>query len=1045
MVKPLVVYKASAGSGKTFTLAVEYIKLLVQNPQAYRQTLAVTFTNKATEEMKMRILSQLYGIAHGLDDSRKYADKVCKELNVSPEYVRRQSGEALRQLLHNYSYFRVETIDSFFQSVLRNLARELDLTANLRVGLNDYQVEETAVDQLIDSLQVNDLLLQWLLRYIMENIKDDRSWNVISQIKQFGRTIFHDYYKQQSQKLNEVISQEHFFDRYTTELRQIQDDAVSCMKAYADTFFSILSRENLDVDELANKRRGVASFFLKIQEKGLFDESIVNTYVEGAKDDPAKWYSKSNPYRERIHALAESELIPLLRRAVEDRVRQHLLYQSAELTLRHLSQLRLLSSIETKVRELNDNANRFLLSDTQRLLHDLIDGSDSPFIFEKIGAQLEHIMIDEFQDTSTIQWQNFKVLLQEAMSHEGSSNLIVGDVKQSIYRWRNGDWRLLAGIKNEFPHADQLIEERPLDINYRSTRNIIDFNNAFFKTAAMIEDVNAYDDVHQYYPEEKPQTGLVEVTLLPADDYQQATLDAIVTQISMLLNQHVPANTIAILVRTNSLIPAIANYLMQTMPDVNVVSDEAFRLDASPAVIVIIQAMRLLLNPDDHIARAYLAQFATGQLDGKLPSAFSDNTEALLRLPLYELAERLYVIFHLEQTVGQTAYLCAFYDQLVAYVTEETSDLPTFLSEWDETMCAKTIQSPEVNGIRIISIHKSKGLEFAHVILPFCDWRLEHSDLLWCTPQQAPFSQLPIAPIDYSAKGMSGTIYQHDYEEEHRQIVIDNLNLLYVAFTRASESLFVIGRRNASNTRCVLIEQTLPEVKHALNEQGLSNAELDGDADTEAPLHFVFGQLPPASQPSAHKEKETNPFLQTATPVDIRIEPIEQQVEFRQSNKSKAFASLTADDEQTQVTDYIQLGSILHQVFSNIRTTADVDKALKDLELEGILYSKSVTPQRLQDMIRKRLAHPRVARWFSPRWQLFNECTILTPDAQEFRPDRVMTDGKETIVVDFKFGGEHSEYHDQVRNYMQLLRQMGMPQVTGYLWFVYSNKIVEVK
>ena len=266
-----------------------------------------------------------------------------------------------------------------------------------------------------------------------------------------------------------------------------------------------------------------------------------------------------------------------------------------------------------------------------------------------------------------------------------------------------------------------------------------------------------------------------------------------------------------------------------------------------------------------------------------------------------------------------------------------------------------------------------------------------------------------------------------------------------MAFTRASESLFVIGRRNASNTRCVLIEQTLPEVKHALSEQGLSNAELDGDADTEAPLHFVFGQLPPASQPPAHKEKETNPFLQTATPVDIRIEPFEQQVEFRQSNKSKAFASLTADDEQTQVTDYIQLGSILHQVFSNIRTIADVDKALKDLELEGILYSKSVTPQRLQDMIRKRLAHPRVARWFSPRWQLFNECTILTPDAQEFRPDRVMTDGKETIVVDFKFGGEHSEYHDQVRNYMQLLRQMGMPQVTGYLWFVYSNKIVEVK
>ena len=1045
MVKPLVVYKASAGSGKTFTLAVEYIKLLVQNPQAYRQTLAVTFTNKATEEMKMRILSQLYGIAQGLDSSQKYADKVCKELNVSPQFVRKQADEALRQLLHNYSYFRVETIDSFFQSVLRNLARELDLTANLRVGLNDVQVEETAVDQLIDSLKANDLMLQWLLRYIMDNIREDRSWNVISQIKQFGRTIFRDYYKQQSNNLKKVMDDnEHFFDKYTASLRKIQQDAEDIMKGYAKQFFDILDQENLTSDDIARKEKGVYAFFVKLNN-GQFDESIENQTAKDAKDDPAKWYTKTCDQKERIHALAESKLCPLLRNAIDERPHQYLLYKSADITLKHLSQLRLLSSIEKKVHELNDNANRFLLSDTQQLLHDLIDGSDSPFIFEKIGAQLEHIMIDEFQDTSTIQWKNFKVLLQEAMSHEGSSNLIVGDVKQSIYRWRNGDWRLLAGIKDEFTHADQLIKELPLDTNYRSTRNIIDFNNAFFKQAALIEDVSAYDDVHQKYPDEKPQTGFVEVTLLPANDYQQATLDAIVTQIQTLLSHQVPATKIAILVRTNSLIPTIANYLMQTMPDINVVSDEAFRLDASPAVTVIIQAMRLLTNPDDTIARAFLAKFATGRLDGELPAEFSDHTDALLRMPLYELAERLYVIFHLEQTNGQTAYLCAFYDQLVTYISEETTDLPTFLNEWDETLCAKTIQSPEVNGIRIISIHKSKGLEFPHVILPFCDWRLEHTDLLWCTPRQQPFSDLPIAPIDYSAKNMQGTIYQADYDREHQQITIDNLNLLYVAFTRASESLYVMGRRNATGTRSPLIEQALVEVKTALEKDGHQDVELEGTDDAKAPLHFVFGQLPPVAEPSQHKEKETNPFLQTAVPVDVHIEPFKHQVEFRQSNKSKEFASLAADDEQVQTTDYIQLGSILHQVFSNIRTTADVEQALKDLELEGILYNQSVTPQRLEDMIRKRLAHPRVARWFSPRWQLFNECTILTPDAQEFRPDRVMTDGHETIVIDFKFGGEHSEYHDQVRNYMQLLRQMGMPQVSGYLWFVYSNKIVEVK
>ena len=347
MVKPLVVYKASAGSGKTFTLAVEYIKLLVQNPQAYRQTLAVTFTNKATEEMKMRILSQLYGIWRQLDSSETYTQKICQELNASPEFVSQQAGTALHLLLHNYSYFRVETIDSFFQSVLRNLARELDLTANLRVGLNDVQVEESAVDQLIDSLKSTDQMLQWLLKYIMDNISDDRSWNVISQIKQFGRTIFRDYYKQQSNRLNNVMSQKDFFDNYTQELRQIRNDAEERIHGIAESFFDIISRENLTVDDFSNKSRGVCSIFLKMR-RGQFDESIITKTVADALGNPAKWYAKSSDRAVYIHALVESELDKILRQAVEEQPRQWLLYKSAELTLRHLSQLRLLSSIESK-------------------------------------------------------------------------------------------------------------------------------------------------------------------------------------------------------------------------------------------------------------------------------------------------------------------------------------------------------------------------------------------------------------------------------------------------------------------------------------------------------------------------------------------------------------------------------------------------------------------------------------------------------------------------------------------------------------------------
>ena len=486
MVKPLTVYKASAGSGKTFTLAVEYIKLLVKNPTSYRNILAVTFTNKATEEMKMRILSQLYGISRGLSDSNSYLQRLREETEMSDEMIRERAGEALHLLLHNYNYFRVETIDSFFQSVLRNLARELDLTANLRVSLNDIQVEEQAVERLIDSLTHSDVMLQWLLNYIMEKINDDHSWNIIGQVKQFGKTIFSDYYKEQSEKLKSTLEQPGFIEGYAKQLQDIRRDAAAHMKALGDRFFDILEGEGISVDELAYGNKGVASFFQKLRE-GTMDEQSVGKRACECREDASKWYTKKSERPEFIHAVAEESLMPLLAQAMDERPRQWRLYQSADLTLRHLTQLRLLGSIEQKVRTLNNESNRFLLSDTQQLLHALISDSDSPFIFEKIGTQLEHVMIDEFQDTSTIQWKNFKVLLSECMSHQDSESLIVGDVKQSIYRWRSGDWRLLNAIDREFPYADETVEIKPLETNYRSERNIIAFNNAFFTEAARQE------------------------------------------------------------------------------------------------------------------------------------------------------------------------------------------------------------------------------------------------------------------------------------------------------------------------------------------------------------------------------------------------------------------------------------------------------------------------------------------------------------------------------------------------------------------------------
>ena len=1093
MVRPLTVYKASAGSGKTFTLATEYISLLVENPMSYRTILAVTFTNKATEEMKMRILSQLYGIWKQLPDSNNYLKVVQEKTGLDTKVISERAGISLSNLLNNYNYFRVETIDTFFQSVMRNMARELDLTTNLRIGLNDVQVEELAVDQLISDLSTTDAMLQWILRYIMENISDDKSWNVIGQIKQFGRHIFSDAYKNVSRTLEEKLAEPGFFDQYTTRLRELRQSAADRMNQFADTFFGILESEGLTVDDFPYGKSGLCSFFIKLRQ-GQFDEGIVGKRVTDSVGDPSKWYKKTHPRRELIHALADSSLGDLLRQAIDERPRQWRLYKSADLTLRHLSQLRLLSSIEQKVHELNQDANRFLLSDTQQLLHSLIGDSDSPFIFEKIGAQLEHVMIDEFQDTSTVQWQNFRVLLDEAMSHEGSKNLIVGDVKQSIYRWRAGDWRLLNDIERQF--NDRQVETRCLDMNYRSQRRIITFNNIFFEQAARLEylslqEINeaeasqlerAYADVVQQIPDHRADEGFVRIELLPTEDYQTQMFQRIKETVSELLAAGATQEQMAILVRTNAVIPLIAQYFMEQMPEVTIVSDEAFRLDASNAVCLLIHAMRLLVHPDDQLTKAAIAKIyhcdvmqdylgdgtqllsvssshddRPSSLDALLPEAYIAHFDDLRSLPLYDLAERLYTIFGLERLTSQSAYVCAFYDHLVNFVNENAADITAFLAEWEETLCAKTIQSDETSGVRIYSIHKSKGLEYEHVILPFCDWQLEKQsgNILWCQPSEAPFDDLPIVPVDYSQKQMMGTIFETDYHHEHLQNTVDNLNLLYVAFTRARNSLFVIGRRKASGTRSLLIEQTLPLVADAL--QGTdphADIVLEGLDHDQQPLRLTYGALSTAAVNSSlstpHSSLSQNPFLQPYEPLPVAIHTFESKVSFRQSNRSKAFTE-NDDEEAVRQQNYIQTGSVLHEVFSTIRTTADIPDALQRLQSEGVIYDGTLTPERITNMLQKRLKDPRVADWFSDRWRLFNECSILSVEngqVCQHRPDRVMTDGHQWIVVDFKFGSPKPEYHDQVRQYMNLIQEMISPSpltsIKGYLWYVYSNQIEEV-
>ena len=1072
MRKPLIVYKASAGSGKTFTLATEYIKLLVVNPQNYRTILAVTFTNKATEEMKMRILSQLYGIWKELPDSESYTRKVQQETGLSLPVVRERAGEALHLLLHNYNSFRVQTIDAFFQSVLRNLARELDLTANLRVGLSGDQVEEMAVDLLIDNLKHTDAILQWLLHYIMESLSDNKSWSTddekrtsfVREIKNFGKTIFRDYYKEHRAELNKKMAEEGFFDHYTQVLRQIRDDAKERMLTIAATYFDTLEQEGFSVADMKSNTRGVSGYFMKIKN-GVFDNSILNTTAVKAMEAPENWYKKDHPRAEELHLLADQVLIPMLRYAEVEREKQWKLYQSAHLTLSHLNNIRLLSSIEQKVKDINNEANVFLLGNTQHLLHSLIQDSDAPFVFEKIGAQLHHIMIDEFQDTSTVQWQNFKVLMLECMSHVGSENLIVGDVKQSVYRWRSGDWRLLNHIEQQFPQ--EMMEVRPLQTNYRSERNIILFNNHFFSAAIRQEHDalqeqntigaellrNAYADVSQQIPDHRDSKGYVDIRLLPAIDYRERTLELLKEHIVTLLGCGIPQNKIAILVRTNDTITLIANYFSEHLPEVSIVSDEAFRLDASVSVQLLVNALFLLTHPTDSLTKANIIKsyhqdvlcdnlsdadllIKSVHADHLLPESYIKHFEELLMLPLYELVEQLYMIFELHRLKDQSAYLCAFYDCLMEFTRDNSTDIDAFIETWEQELHKKTIQSDELNGIRVLTIHKSKGLEFDNVLLPFCDWRLERVDTIWCEPQEEPFSQLPVVPVDYSQK-MLGTIYEKDYQNEHLQLTVDNLNLLYVAFTRACKNLFVIGKRNAGKTRSALIERVLPELT-------LDGAVLDGIEDQNTDVSFSYGML--YTDQEEKRRTTENVFLQSSDQIPVEMAVFGNKTEFRQSNKGREFVET---DDETAQQGYIKTGSILHYVFSTIRTTEDVPEALRQLEQEGVLYDEEITVAKLSSLLTKRFADPRVKEWFSGKWTLYNECSIIYTDEHgevcERRPDRVMSDGNRMIVVDFKFGHPRPEYQEQVREYMTLLKQMGHQQVEGYLWYVYSNQIEPVK
>ena len=957
---------------------------------------------------------------------------------------------------------------------MRNLARELELGANLTIELNNMEILSDAVDSMIEKLNRQSPVLYWLLEYIEERIADDKRWNVSGEIKNFGRNIFDEGYIEKGDGLRRKLQDKDCIKNYRRTLQAIETEALEQMKGFADQFFGILESNGLTIDSLANKSKGISGYFSKLQ-MGKLDDSLRNATVEKHLASPENWSSKSSPSRNAITELAAAELIPLLQTAEEFRSKNNMLVNSCQLSLRYVNNVRLLTNIDEEVRRLNYENNRFLLSDTNALLHNLVHDGDSSFVFEKIGTTIRNVMIDEFQDTSRMQWDNFRLLLLEGLS-QGENSLIVGDVKQSIYRWRNGDWGILNGLKDHieaFP-----INVKTLTTNRRSAGNIIEFNNKVFTAAChTLNDIykseqgeecedlkEAYIDVCQE-KDKDPEGGYVKVTFLTEKEdvtYAEDTLQQLANEAQRSVATGVRLKDIAILVRKNKTIPLVADYFDKNTP-YKIVSDEAFQLNASLAICMIIDGLRYLSDPENRIAKAQLAAayqneilknnidlntLLLNDIDEYLPISFIKQQEKLRLMPLYELMEKLFGLFEMSRIKQQDAYLCAFFDAVVEYLQNNSSEMSAFIAFWEETLFQKTIPSGEVEGIRIISIHKSKGLEYHTVLLPFCDWNMEKerslTHLMWCAPKAAPFNELDIVPVNYST-AMQQSIYREEYLNERLQLWVDNLNLLYVAFTRAKKNLIVWGRDGLKGTVSELLQQAMEQMDVPQQEHdSIHQEESEGDANTDTPDNVVYemGALC-LSEARRADDITKNKLLVNPEKISLHLESLESNIEFKQSNRSAEF--IRGEEETGE--KYIRQGQLLHNLFSVIRTQDDIPSAIERLRFEGIIESAEQEKQ-IKKLTEWALNHPLVKEWYSGHWVLYNECAIIYKENGELqmrRPDRVMMKDGKVVVVDFKFGKKRTDYHKQVRDYMSLLSDMGYENIRGYLWYVFENELVEVK
>lgn len=1095
----LSIYKASAGSGKTHILAGKYIVEsfgrvaparsnsslyeAFKDTMAFARIIAVTFTNKAAGEMKERILKELDKLASG--QGSDYVDDI---LNKYPQYTPEQVAQRAKYIrsavLHNYSDFNLRTIDSFVQRIVRAFCYDININSGFSTQTDEKMVLGELIDLLLKKSDDDSDLREQFLDMASKNVKEGVNWDFRSQLISLASLIFTEQF-QELEKFQEKLDENSKREYLQTSLllvKTIVEDYEEKAKSISDAATKIFDQLPYTPSEIG-KNIGILSNFFK----NSIEECEIKTTIQKLLNDEGWTNKKPTQIQVEYIPSIKPKLMPLLENATA-LINQHGTdYLTAKVILSDFHAFMLLGDLARLMPEYRQENRMMLVSDATTFLNAIVEGNDAPFIYERIGNKFDHVFIDEFQDTSEYQWNNFRPLIENTLA-QGFNDMIVGDVKQSIYRFRGGDWSLLnSKVCNQL--GEDAIDMHSLDTNWRSRKNIVDFNNAIFHNSVDILQKNddngldfdllrnIYSDSFQKLPSNRDRKGgkvnvvffddeeLDESMIVPdedADKFEIKALNRMAYEINSLIANGIKAKKICILVRKGKEANLVVNFLMKYQQMIenaahyDVVSSDSLYIRNSLAVTVVSNAMKYINNTSDIIAKVEMMRAycmitnneysddtifkAVANTDTNIiPKGFDNIMETYSGLPLYDLCEKIISCFSLQQFEGDAEYLRTFEDCVLSFTKNYSSDLNRFVRWWDESGIKTAIQpSDEQNAVTVMTVHKSKGLDFSIQFVPFCDWKMEdynnqQAKYIWVkAPSNTIFKSMPLLPVRYSKK-LANTHFAEPYYEEKRNLYVDSLNLLYVAFTRAVDELHVYcptkNNDKISTVADLLYYNITAETQQPNNIIHLADFydEATGELiiDTEHTYNTGF------------KLKEYKGFKVSGfsnTPWDNRLSVLSHSADFFIQNSPF-------------LQERINHGLFMHEVMSQIEYKEDAPQVLQDMKHQGRITEQQRLE--LQKLLDKAFATPQVEEWFSHQWkQVITERALLTTEGNIRIPDRVLVSDTETIVIDFKFGKERPEYHAQILEYAQLLSSMknpSYPPVQAYLYYVETGKIEHVQ